>query len=495
VDVADSPDEQVEWDPPGSLTLQITIANVVGGLLVLFYLALSLPAAEGRDPGLWGDLPMFALYAGVIAVAGWRLSRRVDAEAAWITEGRRPTDEERAWLLGLPWRLAVFFVRWWTVMAVVSAVANRITEHAVASNVKVLVAVILGGFTTASIVFLLVERSLRPLVAYVLDGRPPARTRALGTDARMIVAWILGAGIPLVFIALIPVAWNDDRASVSWPVSVLFMAVAGLLAGVVVMVGVARSITEPLASVRDAMARVQAGDLDVDVPVDDTGEVGQLQGGFNEMVAGLRERQRLHDLFGRHVGPDVASRALETGVQLGGEVRDVSVLFVDLIGSTAIAEQRSAGEVVDLLNRFFDAVVRCTTDEGGWVNKFEGDGALCVFGAPVAQADHPTRALRAARGLRSALVALGIDAGIGVASGEAVAGNVGAEHRFEYTVIGRPVNEAARLTDAAKREPGRVLASSATVGAAPAEAPHWRDNGTLELRGVGAPVAVATPSV
>ena len=138
-----------------------------------------------------------------------------------------------------------------------------------------------------------------------------------------------------------------------------------------------------------------------------------------------------------------------------------------------------------MLNRFFHHVDRCATAQGGWANKFEGDGALCVFGAPVGQAGHAARALRAARALHDRLIADGIEAGIGVATGEVVAGNIGAEHRFEYTVIGRPVNEAARLTDAAKQRPARVLATVATVRAAPDEAGRWRECGALRVAGRG----------
>src|SRR5205814_4855713 len=123
-------------------------------------------------------------------------------------------------------------------------------------------------------------------------------------------------------------------------------------------------------------------------------------------------------------------------------------------------------EVVDLLNRFFATVVRVVDAEGGWVNKFEGDAALAVFGAPTDQPDHAARALRAARRLGAELEPLGVDAGIGVSSGPVVAGNVGAENRYEDTVIGDPVNEAARLTEVAKRRPSRVAASDAAGGRA-----------------------------
>ena len=135
-----------------------------------------------------------------------------------------------------------------------------------------------------------------------------------------------------------------------------------------------------------------------------------------------------------------------------------------------MAEVLPPGEVVATLNAFFQAVVDTVQAEGGWVNKFEGDGALCVFGVPAFQPDHEQRALRAARALPGRLAEVraahpGLDAGIGVSSGTVVAGNVGTEERFEYTVIGRPVNEAARLTDLAKQRPGRVLASAAAVRA------------------------------
>ena len=132
--------------------------------------------------------------------------------------------------------------------------------------------------------------------------------------------------------------------------------------------------------------------------------------------------------------------------------------------------------------------------EGGWVNKFEGDGALCVFGAPDAQPDHAARALRSARSLRATLAQLDdVDVGIGVSAGIVVAGNVGAEQRYEYTVIGDPVNEAARLTDEAKRHASRVLASESAVRSAGDEASHWSCAGSVLLRGRSAPTTVYAP--
>jgi class 3 adenylate cyclase len=211
--------------------------------------------------------------------------------------------------------------------------------------------------------------------------------------------------------------------------------------------------------------------------------------------------QLLRDLFGRHVGDAVARDALaHAGSRRTGELRDASLLFVDVIGSTALAQRLPPHEVVGALNNFFETVVAVTSDHGGWVNKFEGDAALCVFGAPVDQADHATRALQAARALRieldQASKIAGLEAAIGVSSGQVVAGYVGAANRYEYTVIGDPVNEAARLTEAAKQWPRRVLASAASLQAAARdEQGNWSVEASLELRGRSRPTLSFAPIV
>ena len=154
---------------------------------------------------------------------------------------------------------------------------------------------------------------------------------------------------------------------------------------------------DPIISVRHAVSDVAEGNLDVEVPVYDGSELGLLQSGFNQMVEGLRERERIRDVFGRHVGEDVAREALEREEGLGGETREVAILFIDMTGSTELAVTRPATEVVELLNQFFGIVVETVDEHGGWVNKFEGDAALAVFGAPQEVDDPAGRALASAR--------------------------------------------------------------------------------------------------
>ena len=245
------------------------------------------------------------------------------------------------------------------------------------------------------------------------------------------------------------------------------------------------------------MAQVEAGDTDVAVRVDDGSEIGLLQAGFNRMVAGLRERDQVRDLFGRHVGEEVAASALGRGHELGGELRDASVLFVDVVGSTSFAASRDPHDVVETLNRFFSIVVDVVTLHGGWVNKFEGDAALCAFGAPTEHPDASTAALVAARelGRRLHLELDGLDAALGVSAGMVVAGNIGAARRYEYTVVGDPVNEAARLTELAKTRPGRLLASEEILRrASEHEAARWKLGEQVLLRGRPEPTRVAAPA-
>jgi adenylate cyclase len=244
------------------------------------------------------------------------------------------------------------------------------------------------------------------------------------------------------------------------------------------------------------LRRVESGDYSEEVPVFDGSELGLLQAGFNQMEAGLREREKMRDVFGRQVGEDVARAALERGVELGGEELDVAVMFVDLVGSTELASERSPSDVVEVLNRFFGIVVDVVEKRNGMVNKFEGDAALAVFGAPIPREDAATCALTAARELARRLREedIGVGAAIGVSAGRAVAGNIGAERRFEYTVIGDPVNEAARLCDLAKSREGRVLASERAVEAASEEQQrHWRLGEEVELRGRAEPTRLAEP--
>jgi len=413
--------------------------------------------------------------------------------ARWAVEDGEPDESDRLDLVRLPLRAAL------TILAVVLMATGAISVISLAVGQPTVTTLGIGlgffvtGFTFALIVYLQAERAMRPLFTLALSDSSVPERRFVGVRPRLYVTWLLGSAGPLIFILAIPLR-SQKGHELPILVPMLYMASVGLVLGAMTTLLAGRSVAEPLARVRLGLQRVEAGDLDSEVEVTNPGDLGQLQAGFNAMVSGLRERRTLEDLFGRHVGEAVARQALDSGIELGGETRTVTALFVDIIGSTAYAEANPARVVVQRINELFQVVFEVVSGAGGWINKFEGDGCLCVFGAPSALPDHTTRGLRAARELGQRLAALGFEVGIGVSSGEVVAGNVGSLERFEYTVIGRPINEAARLTDAAKAHPAHVLAALDTVEQSD-DADAWEPDDALELRGVSLPVPVAHPRV
>jgi adenylate cyclase len=321
--------------------------------------------------------------------------------------------------------------------------------------------------------------------------------------ARLVLLWFLCSALPIGVIAALVVlrsyGWLIQR-SASLDVPVLVVSLAALLLGLPTMILTSRSISDPLGEVVDAMAEVEHGRIDTYVGAYERSQIGRLQTGFNRMVAGLAERDRLRDLFGRHVGTDVAQRAVQEGASLSGDVVEAAVLFIDLVGSTQLAESRPPQEVAEVLNDFFRIVVEAVDEHHGLINKFAGDAALAVFGAPLRTSEPASAALATARALGTQLRRLPVvDFGIGVSAGRVFAGNVGAENRYEYTVIGDAVNEAARLADLAKTAERRILCSAAAIDRADeTERAHWAECYSTVLRGrseathVSAPAAPAT---
>lgn len=495
------PDSEVERLTRTAITVASVVSSVVGTVIVVTLLTFVLPLpVDPLSPGVaWRNFVAIAVYVPAALVVGVRRGHRLgDESTAFMRAGRAPTPSERRRAVALPIRLFVLQFGLWLFAALAFAALNLTVDGLWAFEVGI--TVLLAGVATAAVASLLAVRFSRSVVARALQDATPQRYSAVpGVALRAVFAWALGTSVPVTgALVLCAVSIGEEDVSrVELARAVIVLCGIGLGIGLLAIVLMARSIAEPLAQLRDAMARVEQADLDVAVPVNDASEVGFLQAGFNRMVAGLRERERVRDLFGRHVGHDVAQRAMDEGVRLGGEEREAAALFVDLVGSTTLATRRSPTEVVGLLNAFFAVVVDVTRAHGGLVNKFEGDGALCVFGAPLAHDDAAGAALAAAREMQTRLDAEvpDVQAAIGVSHGVVVAGNVGAADRFEYTVIGDPVNEAARLTELAKEQPGRIAASERAVARAvdAAERERWALGDEVVLRGRSAPTRLATP--
>ncbi|SPT58243.1 MULTISPECIES: adenylate/guanylate cyclase domain-containing protein [Actinomadura] len=480
------------------VTVATGLANLGGALVVLaFAVVVPDPVGEVSERLRLVNLIVFAAYVAAAVPVGLLLGERFFRRVRRMAEAHdEPDRHERLLLLYGPLRLMALHLTLWGIGTVGWVVINAPFSALLA--VKLGLTSLLGGLTTCTVVYLLTERLLRRTVTATLRSEMPRRTGLPGVVARSVLAWGLGTAVPILGLITLAIgSFLIAKITVrDFAVAVLALGGIALIVGLGVTYGAARAIADPVESVRLGLARVERGDLDVEVPVYDASEVGLLQAGFNHMAAGLREHERLQDLFGRQVGADVARVALERGIDLGGELREVAVIFVDLLGSTRLAADRPPGEVVRLLNAFFAVVVEVIGAHGGWINKFEGDAALAVFGAPLALEGAPGRALAASRELDRRLRAdvPELEAAIGVSAGEAVAGHIGAEERFEYTVIGDPVNEAARLTDMAKTTAARVLAAGSLLSqASPGEAARWSLGDEVTLRGRTRATRLASP--
>lgn len=480
------------------LTVFVVIANLIGIAVATLVVTVAFPTPSVFDPSVakitFIAVPIYLVTALVVGVF-WA-TRRVMNNVRWAIEERAPSREDQRNTFLAPWRLTRVLLALWGLGTVV------LTTLYAAQNTlfipKLLLGVSFPGIVVSASCYLFTEFALRPVAAQALEAGKPPRRFAEGLMGRTMLVWALGSGVPVlgIFLAAAITLAQRNLTPTQFTVAVMILAAFALLFGAILMWILAWLTVTPVRVVRSALNRVERGDLDTNLVVFDGTELGQLQRGFNAMVHGLRERERVRDLFGRHVGREVAALAEKERPELGGEDRYAAVIFVDIIGSTKLVTSLPAAEVVELLNRFFAVIVEEVDRYHGLVNKFEGDAVLAVFGAPVSLQHPEDEALAAAREISRRLreAVPECEAGIGVAAGTVVAGNVGARERFEYTVIGEPVNEAARLCELAKDVPARLVASAEAVrNATETERAHWTLGETVTLRGHDEPTRLATP--
>ncbi|WP_236976829.1 MULTISPECIES: adenylate/guanylate cyclase domain-containing protein [Mycobacterium] len=481
------------------MTVLILGANLIGIAVAVLLVTVAVPVPDVfEDAPYWVSFvaaPAYILAA--LAVGTFSITRGTVEALRWAIEEREPSPRDERNTFMAPWRVAVGHLVLWGIGTVLLTVLYGMANTMFIP--RFLIAVSFCGLLVATSSYLLTEFALRPVAAQALEAGPPPRRLAPGILGRTMMVWLLGSGVPVVGIGLMAIfeMAMQNLTQTQFAVGVLIAAAATLIFGFTLMWILAWLTATPVRVVRAALKRVEQGDLRGDLLVFDGTELGELQRGFNAMVDGLRERERVRDLFGRHVGREVALAAERERPKLGGEERHVAVVFIDIVGSTQLVTSRPPADVVQLLNQFFTIVVEEVDRHHGLVNKFEGDASLAIFGAPNHLDSPEDAALAAARAIAERLAHEMPDlrAGIGVAAGQVVAGNVGAKERFEYTVIGEPVNEAARLCELAKSRPGRLLASAQTLqGAGEEEQARWQLGRHVRLRGHDQRIRLAAPA-
>jgi adenylate cyclase len=345
------------------------------------------------------------------------------------------------------------------------------------------------------------------------ESRRPQRVSRSSIVVRLLAAFAIVSLLPIIVLAVLsfreatsdPAAHEEGAntgestsshtalAGVPIEFVELGVAAASLILSLGAALYVGRTIIGPLRSLEGSMHRVEAGDLDTTAAVTTDDEIGHLAAAFNRMVGGLKHEALVRDLFGQYVSPEVARLAIEQEGRLEGQVIECTVLFVDIRRFTGLAEVLPPARLIGTLNHYFERMLEVVEAEGGIVNKFGGDSLLAVFGSPLNPSqDHAARAVRAALRMRLALAEFNreqadaempeLRVGFGLATGELVAGNVGSSRKLEYTVIGDPVNLAARLQELTTELHTDVLMSAETARRASSVA-RLRSLGEIEVRG------------
>jgi class 3 adenylate cyclase len=500
--------------------LVTVLPNLIGAVFVYFYFTRVDPTVPGPPRQPLQDLVVFTAVTGTIIFVSTFVSLRIFGPLQqWkdrLRAGGDPTlvpAAVRRGVLNAPLAHAVLSMTGWIAAAMFYFPYQLVVgEFTLAQTVRVVAGILLvGGPVASAISFLVGEFYWRRDVPLFFPGGRLEHTGVLRVPilARLAATFLITAVLPPLLMMMVSLSLQarfggelPEEMRPLWTqllrTQIYIVSATGVVS-VVMATLVARFINRPIQALRASMARVSSGDLDARVPVRSTDELGELNDRFNAMVSELRRAARLRELFGRYVSPAVARQALERGIALGGEVTRATAMFVDLRGFTALTERLPPARVVELLNEYYAIVERVCEREAGVITQFLGDGLVIVFGGPLRPlTDHARHAVRAAVGLQRALAERNaqrdgerLEAGIGICTGEMIAGNVGAGGRVTYTIVGDAVNQAARLQVKTRELGAPILVTESTRAALgePDGIPlHAR--GSVPLKGVAAPVEV-----
>ena len=386
-------------------------------------------------------------------------------------------DPIRRRLVHLPWSGAAISAGAWFVGGVFFlislALAGRPTSAQLFWHLPISFGV--SGFIATTQSFFLIELAshwgLFPLFFHDarpdrLEGIHPISLRTRG------FMWAVSASICPIG-SLLLLLFAPESPGTNPKLFGVFVAVIGIGFALFSAWLIGRSVAQPIKELRAAAHAVTQGQLEVQVPLQRADEFGSLIGEFNRMVTELREKERLRQTFGAHVGRRAAEEILTRDPGLGGTEQEVTIMFVDIRSFTTRAAGLSPTKTVALLNEFLRLMVQTVeVEHGGMINKFLGDGFMALFGIGGGNQNHADDAFAAARSIQKTLASLNtersargedaIQIAIGINTGPAIVGSIGSPERMEFTVIGNAVNVASRLEGLAKMLNLELLISKAT---------------------------------
>lgn len=459
------------------------IVNGIGAFFTFFYLNVIAPspsAGHVTTPIAKTSLYLF-IFVGVFTVSlgmylGHRMEKRVRTWYMLIESGQKtpaevPAEVKRD-VLNYPIYATSISTTMWILVDFFFAFTNQ--------SIQMLIGIVFGGGLLVTVLlYFISDLFWRPMIPFFFpDGHLSAvRAFRLPVLGKLLIAFLFIGILPPAF--LVSVSWERAQQLLDAPnpatvlanlrLLQIFILVIGIIFSIWLAIFTTRSITDPIHALRKAMGEVQNNNLETRVLVSTNDELGYLGEHFNQMTAGLRQKEKMRNLLNLYLSPEVAQEALARGTELGGKLIECTVLFADIRDFTSISESLPPQDLMTLLNRYMSMMVEVIVAHGGMVNKFGGDSLLAVFGTPLNPAEnHAAQAVRSAQAMLHALASFNrtenrfapLRIGIGIATGKVIAGNIGGQERLEYTVIGDTVNLAARLEDKTKEIDGNVLISA-----------------------------------
>ncbi len=342
---------------------------------------------------------------------------------------------------------------------------------------------------------------MRESTRVVAEGTGGTRVALGNEDYEVLAVRLEGTGSEPIYAILARSVTEGLESYQVLQVLLLFLAGFSLAITVAGAVRIAKRITQPVAELAEAARQVARGNYAVDVQATGSIEITELANAFRGMTRGLAERDNMRDVLGKVASNSVAEQLLSGQIELGGEEREATVIFTDVRNFTALAETLTPTQSLQLLNEFLTAISAIVEAQDGVVDKYLGDGVMAVFGAPIARADDPQRALEAALSIRDGVRLLGLslkerglphpEVGVGLNTSRVIAGNIGSPTRLNYTVLGDGVNLASRLEGLTKRYQVPIVAGELTRERVTGIV--FRELDKVRVRGKSIPVRIFEP--
>ncbi len=420
-----------------------------------------------------------------------RLRAGTATDSASLTQARRR-------LIHLPWfAAAICGVAWFLCIPVFVGALLQIQNPLDARLLWHLpISFCVSGFIAITHTFFLVELAshwgLFPV--FFRDARADLTPNIFTLSLRGHgIMWAVSASIcPIASLLLLMFAPRSPVMNVEW--FAVFVGVVGIAFGIFTALMLSWLVAKPIDQMRAAADAVSRGKWDVNVSVTRADELGRLLGEFDHMIRQLKDKEKLRQTFGLHVGRRAAEQILARDPGLSGVEEEITVMFVDMRSWTARTRGSTPGEVIEVMNEFFRATVRVVEEEHrGMVNKYLGDGFMAIFGAGDSDSNHARDAVAAGREILSAVEKLNVDLakrdhapiqiGIGIHSGPAIVGSIGSPQRLEFTAIGDTVNIASRVEGLTKII-GKPLLLTAAVHERSRDSFDFEELPPQEVRGV-----------